>query len=249
MNNITSYCIELTPGQLDYLAGSKYGIDRMKILHCLISAVVLKETIYSIKGFTTTLQAGQAIMSEVDLSNRLHYDKKCQCRTNPLRLSVRISLLAPFPSVTAVTPFASSHRAFLFIEQHIPFMKMTNTKNKNQAKETSRRTLRLEARVTKEEYAKAAELAQTCGLSMSDYIRRVATGHKPRRRLTEREIEALNSLSDARGDIRRIVSAVRNIQADRRALYFGNPQFVEKWMGAALPLMKRWEQIQDYITE
>lgn len=76
MNNITSYCIELTPGQLDYLAGSKYGIDRMKILHCLISAVVLKETVYSIKGFTTTLQAGQAIMSEVDLSNRLHYDKK-----------------------------------------------------------------------------------------------------------------------------------------------------------------------------
>lgn len=76
MNNITSYCIELTPGQLDYLAGSKYGIDRMKILHCLISAVVLKETIYSIKGFTTTLQAGQGIMSEVDLSNRLHYDKK-----------------------------------------------------------------------------------------------------------------------------------------------------------------------------
>ena len=48
----------------------------MKILHCLISAVVLKETVYSIKGFNTTLQAGQAIMSEVDLSNRLHYDKK-----------------------------------------------------------------------------------------------------------------------------------------------------------------------------
>ena len=76
MNNITSYCIELTPGQLDYLAGSKYGIDRMKILHQLISAAVLKETVYSIKGFTTTLQAGQAIMSEVDLSSRLHYDKK-----------------------------------------------------------------------------------------------------------------------------------------------------------------------------
>ena len=54
-------------------------------------------------------------------------------------------------------------------------MKMTNTKNKNQAKETPRRTLRLEARVTKEEYAKAAELAKTCGLSMSDYIDRKST--------------------------------------------------------------------------
>lgn len=128
-------------------------------------------------------------------------------------------------------------------------MKNSRNTEKTTEKKTSKRTYRLEARVTKEEYAKAAELAQTCGLSMSDYIRRVATGHKPRRRLTEREIEALNSLSDARGDIQRIVSAVRNIQADRRALYFGNPQFVEKWMGAALPLMKRWEQIQDYITE
>ena len=55
MNDITSYCIELTPEQLDFLAGSKYGIDRMKILHQLISAAVLKETVYSIKGFTTTL--------------------------------------------------------------------------------------------------------------------------------------------------------------------------------------------------
>ena len=127
-------------------------------------------------------------------------------------------------------------------------MKMTNTKNKNQAKETSRRTLRLEARVTKEEYAKAAELAQSCGLSMSDYIRRIATGHKPRRRLSDKEAEALSSLSDARGDILRIVSAVRDIQADRRALYFGNPQFVEKWMKAAVPLLKRWEQIINYLT-
>ena len=58
----------------------------------------------------------------------------------------------------------------------------TNTENKNQAKETPRRKLRQEARVTKEEYAKVAELAQTCGLSMSDYIRHVATGHKHRRR-------------------------------------------------------------------
>ena len=75
-NNITSICMELTSEQLSFLAGSKHGIDRMKILHCLVSAAVLKETVYSIKGFTTTLHTGQAIMSEVDLSNRLHYDKK-----------------------------------------------------------------------------------------------------------------------------------------------------------------------------
>lgn len=76
MKQQVNYCIVLSAEQLDYLAGSKYGIDRMKILHRLIMAVVLKETVYSIKGFTATLKTGQTVMSEVDLSNRLHYDKK-----------------------------------------------------------------------------------------------------------------------------------------------------------------------------
>ena len=61
--------------------------------------------------------------------------KKCQCRTNPLRLSVRISLLAPFPSVTAVTPFASSHRAFLFYRTTYSFYE----DDKHQEQESSQR--------------------------------------------------------------------------------------------------------------
>ncbi len=76
MKTNLSYCIELSSEQLTYLAGSKYGIDRMKILHRLIEAAVLKETDYTIKGFSTTLQVGQAILTEVELSNKLGYDKK-----------------------------------------------------------------------------------------------------------------------------------------------------------------------------
>lgn len=76
MKTNLNYCIVLSSEQLAYLAGSKYGIDRMKILHRLIEAAVLKETEYSIKGFSTTLQVGQAILSEVDLSSKLGYDKK-----------------------------------------------------------------------------------------------------------------------------------------------------------------------------
>ena len=76
MKTNLNYCIVLSAEQLTYLAGSKYGIDRMKILHQLIEAVVLKETEYTIKGFSTTLQVGQAVLSEVDLSSKLGYDKK-----------------------------------------------------------------------------------------------------------------------------------------------------------------------------
>lgn len=76
MKTDLNYCIVLSSEQLAYLAGSKYGIDRMKILHRLIEAAVLEENDYAIKGFSTTLQVGQAILSEVDLSCKLGYDKK-----------------------------------------------------------------------------------------------------------------------------------------------------------------------------
>lgn len=90
MKTNLNYCIVLSSEQLSYLAGSKYGIDRMKILHRLIEAAVLKETKYAIKGFSTTLQVGQAILSEVDLSSKLGYDKKTISRVldkmNQLRI-------------------------------------------------------------------------------------------------------------------------------------------------------------------
>ena len=100
-----------------------------------------------------------------------------------------------------------------------------------------KRTERLEVRVTSEEYNRVAELANTCGL-----------GQHPKQRLTDREIEALCSLSDARGDLIRIVSAVKSIQSDKRGLYFHNTKFVEEWMKAAIPLITRWGDIKDYLT-
>lgn len=76
MKSNLNYCIVLSSEQLAYLAGSKYGIDRMKILYQLIEAAVLEKTEYTMKGFSTTLQVGQAILSEVDLSCKMGYDKK-----------------------------------------------------------------------------------------------------------------------------------------------------------------------------
>lgn len=74
------YCMVLSEEQLDFLAGSKYGIDRMRVLRSLIGAAVIKETKYEKKGFAVTLQIGQAAFSEVDLANRLGYDKKTVSR-------------------------------------------------------------------------------------------------------------------------------------------------------------------------
>lgn len=130
--------------------------------------------------------------------------------------------------------------------------KKKNTKkevDEKNDKKVTRRTLRLEARVTEQEYTQAAELAKTCGLSMSDYVRRTSLGQHPRKRLTEREVEALCNLTDARGDLIRIATAVKSIQADRRAIYFSDTRFVEQWMRAATQLINRWNQIENYLTE
>lgn len=89
MKSNLNYCIVLSSEQLTYLLESKYGIDRMKILHRLIEKAVLKETKYAIKGFSTTLQVGQAVLSEVELSSKLGYDKKscipCTWQDEPVR--------------------------------------------------------------------------------------------------------------------------------------------------------------------
>lgn len=116
-------------------------------------------------------------------------------------------------------------------------------------KKVVRRTLRLEARVTEQEYTQTAELAKICGLSMSDYVRRTALGQHPRQRLSDREVEALCSLTDARGDLIRIAATVKSIQADKRAMYFSDTRFVEQWMRAATQLINRWSQIENYLTE
>lgn len=116
-------------------------------------------------------------------------------------------------------------------------------------KKVMRRTLRLEARVTEQEYTQTKEPAKTCGLSMSNYVRRTALGQHPRQRLSEREVEALCSLTDARGDLIRIAAAVKSIQADKRAMYFSDTRFVEQWMMTATQLINRWSQIENYLTE
>lgn len=67
--------------------------------------------------------------------------------------------------------------------------KTDNELSKENGKKVTRRTLRLEARVTEQEYAQVAELAKTCGLSMSGYLRRTALGQHPRQRLSDREVE------------------------------------------------------------
>ena len=53
------------------------------------------------------------------------------------------------------------------------------------------RTMHLDTRVTREESETIRRKAEECGLTVSDYMRRCALGHSPRKHLTDREIDAM----------------------------------------------------------
>ena len=66
---------------------------------------------------------------------------------------------------------------YFIVSPYYKSLDMTTTEeNKDEKKKDIKRTKRLEARVTEKEYAKAVELAETCGLTLSDYIRKCALG-------------------------------------------------------------------------
>ena len=75
---------------------------------------------------------------------------------------------------------------------------------KNTEKEAPKYTSRLIIRLTPQLHKEIAEYAAICGLTTSAYARKLLEGKYPKQRLTDKEMKALNSLSDARGDIQKL---------------------------------------------
>ncbi len=118
-----------------------------------------------------------------------------------------------------------------------------------QEKSGTTRSSRIEARVTDAELKRIVALAAQCGLTLSDYLRRCALGHRPKRRLSEREIEALCSLTDARTELIHIRNALKGRSQQERQRYFGNPRFMEQWIVAVNRLVEQWDNIVRNINQ
>lgn len=104
--------------------------------------------------------------------------------------------------------------------------------NDNSVKDLRSRYIR--ARVTESEYVKISHLSKQCGLTLSNYFRKCVLGQHPKNRLTEKEVEALNSLADARGDVVKIANALNGRSQEERKRYFGNQRFMEQWIIASI---------------
>ena len=80
MDQLISYTLVLNKNQADYLAASKYGINRMQALVSLIDLTKTADEEYKMKGYSTTVRSGQFVASEVELSRIWKCDRKTVSR-------------------------------------------------------------------------------------------------------------------------------------------------------------------------
>lgn len=127
------------------------------------------------------------------------------------------------------------------------------TKHINMTKDSSDkrtgRTRHIDIRLTEKEYESVTRKASECGMTLSGYGRKLLQDHCPHKRLSDTEVEALNSLSDARADLIRIQNVLRNKPDEVKRQYFKDRRYMEAWIEAVNGLIIRWGQIRDGINQ
>ena len=122
------------------------------------------------------------------------------------------------------------------------------SKNKITEK-AANRDRHVDFRVNDEEYAIGLKNAEACGLSVSEYSRKRFIGNEPKLHLTEREIEAYKSLSDARGDLVHIRSALKGKTQEQIRNYFNDPDFMREWILAINNIIEQWDTILEQMKD
>lgn len=126
---------------------------------------------------------------------------------------------------------------------------MRNNRNKNTEGEVPKYTSRLIVRLTPQLHKEIEEYAALCGLTTSAYARKRLEGKYPKQRLTDKEMEALNSLSDARGDIQKLFGFLKGRPLTEREGILRSEIFMRRWRQSAEMVLKRMIEIEKYITQ
>ncbi|MBQ9652602.1 MAG: hypothetical protein IJV32_00060 [Bacteroidales bacterium] len=114
---------------------------------------------------------------------------------------------------------------------------------KKVTKPKPRRTLHLDTRVTQNESDIIKRKAEECSLTVSDYMRRCALGHSPRKHLTDREIEAYMNLREMRQHFVGITNALKGKSKQEKLEIFGDVTFMRKWVRAVTTVLKYWDNL------
>ncbi|MCS2288290.1 hypothetical protein NXV11_09105 [Bacteroides fragilis] len=106
------------------------------------------------------------------------------------------------------------------------------------------RNRHIDIRLTEEEYKMVVEKAAECGLTLSNYGRKLLQNHHPSKRLSDEEVQGLNSLSDARADLIRIQNVLKGKPDEIKKRYFRDENYMRAWIEAVNRLIVRWWKIQ-----
>lgn len=102
-------------------------------------------------------------------------------------------------------------------------------------------------RVTPKLYGRVAANADEVGISVSQYMRKLAEGHRPKSRMTKEQEEALNQLADARGELTHIRNALSGKTQQERLTFFHDADFMSWWIDATTKLIEDWLTIEHHF--
>lgn len=107
----------------------------------------------------------------------------------------------------------------------------------------------IDIRLTEKEYETVAAKAAECGMTLSNYGRKLLQNHHPNKRLSNEEVQGLNSLSDARADLIRIQNVLKGKPDEIKKRYFRDENYMRAWIESVNRLIARWGQIRDSINQ
>ena len=98
-------------------------------------------------------------------------------------------------------------------------------------KPSARRDKAVVTKVTEQELSLIKSTAEECGMTRSDFIRARALGYKPRRRLSDEELDGLKRLAACRTDMVNFANALRGLDDREKIRLFHHRPTMLEWYG------------------
>ena len=98
-----------------------------------------------------------------------------------------------------------------------------------QQKSPARRDKVVVTKVTGKELSLIKSTAEQCGMTRSDFIRARALGYRPRRRLSDEELDGLKRLADCRTDMVNFANALRGLDDREKIRLFHHRPTMLEW--------------------
>lgn len=148
----------------------------------------------------------------------------------PWHLSYNKGFLLCSLALAQVNSVFSEHDSTYLIRNLISYYTMKKNKNNSNSKSPSTRTMRMDCRLTPEEYNTVKKKASNCGMTLSNYLRKCAIGHSPKQHLTDKECEILCAFTDRRSELYHVRNALNGLSQDERMCLFHDMSFMRQWL-------------------